>query len=177
MLPALSVFPRVELEPVGQKEKPLGWDLEKMALHLSFILHSIRVSQGLCLGWPGAKCVLMVCQNHAGSVETQARGGTVSEAHPQHLAASIVPAQGQCGTHMAVKPSSPALHAHTVSREDTWGQTASSEQAEGRVSANSVSLRSELGPGACEAREGPELRSLHRATAGVRPALASPGLL
>lgn len=112
MLPALLVFPRVELEPVGQKEEPLGWRLEKMALHLNFILHSVRVSQGLCLGWPGAKCVLMVCQHHAGSVETQARDGTVSEAHPQHLAASSSSPRAMWRPHgsQTFQPCTPCTH-------------------------------------------------------------------
>lgn len=140
MLPALLVFPRAELEPVEQKEVPLAWGLEKMALHLNFILHSVRVSQGLCLGWPGAKCSLKVCQHHAGSVETQARDGTVSSSPasgPKHIPSIwqlLVPAQGQ--------PNLPSLHSmHTCPRArwhwvpsradtDTWGQAACSEQAE-----------------------------------------------
>lgn len=155
-------------------------------MHLNVILHSIRVSQGLCLGWPGAKCILMVCQHHAGSVETQAQDDAVSEAHPQHPAASSSSPRATWRPHgsQTFQPCTPRTH--SVQGQGGTGcrprQTRGARQPAGnkqRKESLPTVCHSDLSwaLGAHEVREGPELRSLHRATSGVCPVLASPGLL
>lgn len=180
-------FPGVELEPVDT-EAPLGWGLEKLALHPNFTLHSVGVSQGLCPGWTGAACVWMAFNTVLVPGDPGAGGTACSSPAPGPKCMPStrhppVPAQGQRGAHsQALRP---ALHAHTASkgrrlwvppRADTGGQAAPmNKQSEGFLP---TACPWDLGWALRAARPERRQRSgvCTEPPPGVRPVGASPGL-